>query len=101
MSKVANHLHRYKKTNLGTKSKPYWVYRCMKPACSHYIPITTAEGRLIECNRCHEPMIYGKKQMYGSHGKPMAQPHCDNCIQRKVSKDVAALANFLGQKTGS
>lgn len=101
MSKVANHLHRYKKINLGTRSKPYFVYRCQKPACSHYVPMHLAEGKLCECNRCSEPMILGKIQMTRSHGGPMTKPHCNTCVQRKESANVAALAEFLNQKIGS
>ena len=99
-SKVANHLHRYKKVNLGKNGKEYLVYKCQKPACSHYIPIALAEGKLCECNRCNEPMILGKPQLTGSSGGPMAKPHCNDCIERKKANDVGAIAEFLeGNKT--
>lgn len=100
---VANHLHRYKRINIGTKSKPYWVYRCMKPACSHYIPVHLSEGVLCECNRCEEPLIIGKVQLNGSSGRAMTKPHCKVCIKKKAkdTQDVAAIANFLNEKTGS
>lgn len=101
-SKLANHLHKYKKLNLGRDGKEYLVYRCMKPACSHYIPIAMAEGKLCECNRCGEPFIITKVQLTGSSMKPMAKPHCNDCIDRKKVKDddVAAIAAFLeGDKT--
>lgn len=101
MSKKApNHLHKYRKVNLGS-DKDYFVYKCMRPACSHYIPVKQAEGKLCECNRCGEPMIITKVVLNGSSGKPMARPHCADCIQRKESKtqDVAAIAEFvLGNK---
>lgn len=96
MSKAANHLHRLKKVNLSSdKANPYLVYKCVKPACSHYIPINLAEGKLAECNRCGEPMIITKAVLTHSGGKPMAKPHCPNCIKRKNEKDVAAIAAFL------
>lgn|SRR5215471_5492417 len=100
-SKVANHLHRYKKVNLSRKKdEPYLVYKCVKPACSHYVPINLAEGKLCECNRCAEPMIITKATLTHSNNKPMAKPHCPNCIKRKNADDVAALAEFLsGNKT--
>src|SRR5262245_6990151 len=102
MSKVANHLHRYKKIDLSTSGKPYIVYKCMKPACSHYVPINLSEGKLCECNRCAEPMIITKATLTHSHSKPMAKPHCPNCIKRKNEKDVAAIAEFLaGSKTSA
>ncbi len=92
--KVANHLHRYKKVNLR-KEGEYIVYKCQKPACSHYVPVHLAEGKLCECNRCFEPMIITKLQLTGSSGKAMAKPHCSNCVERKKSKDVESIAAFL------
>jgi hypothetical protein len=100
--KVANHLHKYKKVDLARDGEPYLVYKCMKPACSHYVPLHLAEGKLCECNRCGEPMIITKATLHGSSNKPMAKPHCPNCIERKKEKleDVAAISEFLaGTKT--
>lgn len=94
-SKAANHLHRYKKVNLAKNGKEYWVYRCTKPACSHYIPIDLAEGRLCECNRCGEAMIIGRETMTKSSGRPMTLPHCGNCIKRKKDYDVDTIQEFL------
>jgi hypothetical protein len=94
-SRVANHLHRYKKINLGENGKDYFVYKCMKPACSHYIPINLAEGKLCECNKCGEPMILSKAILTHSSGKPMTKPHCGSCVKRRRDKDVEAIAAFL------
>ena len=101
MSNAANHLHRYKKVDLNRNGdNPYLVYKCTKPACSHYIPINLAEGKLCECNKCNEPMIITKKVLTHSSNKPMARPHCPNCIVRKNAKDVEAIAAFIsGTKT--
>jgi len=96
MAKPANHLHRYKKVNLSENgNKPYLVYKCLKPACSHYVPIKLAEGKLCECNRCGELMIITKSVLTHSNNKPMARPHCSDCIKRKKDKDVAAIAEFI------
>lgn len=92
--KPPNHLHRYRKTNLS-KRGTYIVYKCQKPTCSHYIPIELAEGKLCECNRCHEPMVITKVQLNGSSGKPMAKPHCNNCIKRKNADEVKKFAEIL------
>lgn len=102
-SKAANHIHRYKKVNLSRKKdQPYLVYKCMNPACSHYIPLHLAEGKLCECNRCGEPMIINKQVLTGSSNMPMTNPHCSNCIERRkgTTDDVAAISEFLaGNKT--
>lgn len=96
--KPANHLHKYKKVDLSReKDSPYLVYKCTKPACSHYIPLHLSEGKLCECNRCAEPMIITKQVLTGSSGRPMTNPHCPNCIKRKkgTEADVAAISEFL------
>lgn len=97
MSKT-NHIHRYKKVNLARRGNPsYFVYKCVKPVCSHYIPIELSEGKLCECDRCNEPMTISKITLRGNAGKPMAKPHCLNCIQRKKDKteNVEAINEYL------
>jgi len=100
MTKAANHIHRYKKVDIGSE-KEYLVYRCMKPACSHYIPIHLSEGKMCECNRCFEPMIITKATLSASGKKPMTRPHCGNCIKKRKSADATdAIAAFLSGKIG-
>jgi hypothetical protein len=99
---VANHLHRYKKVNLASHGKePFLVYRCTKPSCSHYIRLDMAEGRLCECNRCGQPMLIGRETLTKSSGKPMALPHCSECIQRRNTNEVANITAFLEQKASA
>lgn len=92
---ASDHIHRYKKIDIGGETKEFFVYKCMKPTCSHYLPINLAEGQMCECNRCHEPMIITKKILTHSAGKPMTKPHCGACVKRKKSADVDAIAEFL------
>ena len=94
--KVVNHLHRYKKVNLAAKGE-YWVYKCQKPTCSHYVRIDMAEGKLCECNRCGEPMILGKLQLRGSNSKPMKYPHCAECTKKRGNKNVETISEFLSR----
>lgn len=94
MAKPANHLHKYKKVNLS-ETGVYLVYKCVKPACTHYIALKLAEGQLCECNRCGEPMIITKAVLTHSGNKPMARPHCPDCIKRRNEKDVEAIAAFI------
>ncbi len=96
-SKVANHLHRYKKVNLGANGKQFLVYRCTKPSCSHYVRLDMAEGKLCECNRCGLPMIIGRETLTKSSGKPMALPHCSDCIQRRKTNEMEEISKFLEQ----
>lgn len=90
-----NHTHRYKKINIGQNGKEFLVYRCMKPACSHYIRIDLALNMICECNRCFNPMIITKEILRHSSGKPMARPHCSDCVKRKKTNAVDAIAAFL------
>src|SRR5678809_721490 len=102
MPKIPDHLHRYKKVNLGQNGKTYLVYRCMKPACTHYVPVMVSEGKLCECNRCGEPMVISKLTLQGSASRALAKPHCPNCTKSRKddSGDIAAIADFLN-KTGT
>jgi|SRR5215471_17894899 len=103
MSDKSNHIHRYKKVNLSRdKDKPYFVYKCVKPMCTHYVPVELAEGKLCECCRCQEPMIINKQVLVGNAGKPLTNPHCSDCVKRKKEKveNVAAIEEYLaGNKT--
>lgn len=96
-NKAPNHFHKYKKVNLSRnpEKKPYFVYKCVKPLCNHYIRLDLAEGKMCECNRCGEPMVITKATLHGSSNTPMTKPHCNNCIERKENQDVAAIADFL------
>lgn len=99
-SKVANHLHRYRKIDIGRNGNEFVVYKCTKPACSHYIRIDLAEGKLCECNFCGETMIITKSVLTHSSSKPMARPRCPRCIRSKKQNAVTAIAEFLsGTKT--
>lgn len=104
MSKTANHLHRYKKVNIARKNpeKPYWVYKCQIPTCTHYIPLTVAEGKLCICNRCGELMVISKFTMTQSGGKPMTLPHCQDCVKKRkdtaMEEAVAIYMERMGQK---
>lgn len=94
----SNHIHRYKKINLARKGNdPYIVYRCVKPTCTHYMPIELADGKLCECVRCGEAMIINKAVLVGNGGKPMTNPHCSHCIRRRKDKaeNVAVVEEFL------
>lgn len=93
-SKAADHLHRYKKVNLGRDGKEYLVYRCTKPLCTHYLRIDMAEGVMCECNRCGNPMIIDREILIKSGGKPMAKPHCINCTKKK-QPNLEEIAKFL------
>lgn len=99
-SGAANHIHRYKKVNLGENGKEFFVYKCVKPACSHYVPISLAEGKVCECNRCFNPMVITKDILVHSGKKPMTKPHCSDCVRRKKSNALDAIAAYLeGNKT--
>ena len=97
---VANHIHRYKKVDIGRNGKEFIVYKCMKPACSHYVRIDLSEGKLCECNKCGGLMMITKAVLIHSGKKPMAKPHCSECIKRKRKPDVDAIAEFIKGNMG-
>lgn len=97
MTTKTDHIHRYKKVNIASKEKPYEVYKCQKPLCTHYIPVKLAEGKMCECNICNGMMLITKAVLTHSGGKPMTKPRCLDCIKRKKSDDVAAITDFLNK----
>lgn len=92
-STAPNHLHKYKRVNLtrDPAKKEYLVFRCTKPLCSHYVPVTLALGKLCECNRCGDAMVIDKVSV------GLALPHCPACTKRKQSNEEAVdiVAQFL------
>jgi late competence protein required for DNA uptake (superfamily II DNA/RNA helicase) len=96
MSKQPNHLHRFRRVNLGENGKEYYVFKCTLPTCTYYIPLKMAENALCECNRCKNPMLLTKAALQ------LAKPHCGSCVKRKkvVSETVNAITEFL-TKTNS
>ena len=100
MPKAANHIHKYKKVDLARKkgTETYLVYKCQIPTCTHYTPISMAEGKICECSRCKGIMVITKVVLTHSGGKPMLYPHCPACTKRKKVDDVAALTDFLSKR---
>lgn len=99
MKKSANHIHRYKKIDLSRdKNKPYLVYQCIKPNCSHYLPIAQSLNKVCECNVCFNPMIISQVTLTRSGGGPMAKPRCDECIKRKHKDELSAISEFLANE---
>lgn|SRR6187399_793641 len=88
MSKKYNHIHRYKKVNIGGFNKTYLVYKCYKPACTHYIPLHLAEGQISECNICGEPFLMTKAILHAHGNKEPARPRCQDCKKTKTNEIV-------------
>ena len=91
MSKIPDHLHKYKRIDLGNK---FMVYKCTRPGCNHYVPVKLSEGKLCECNRCNNPMVISKVTM------DLARPHCIDCTKRKKEIPVEAITDFLSKTQG-
>jgi hypothetical protein len=89
--RVAAHIHRYKRVDIGSFNKTFLVFRCTLPTCTHYVPLNMAEGKLCECNRCFKPMLITRAALY------LALPHCAACTKRKDAKDVEAISEFLAK----
>lgn len=92
MARPANHLHKYQRTDIGSKDNPYLVFKCQMPACTHYIRKDLAEGKLCQCNRCNQPMILTKAAML------LAKPHCLDCTKKNNQPAVDAIAEFIAGK---
>ena len=73
------HTHQYKRIDLSQKEdKHYFVYKCQKPDCSHYLIPALVLGKLCECPRCGEDFIIEREHL------DLVSPRCNNC-KREVA----------------
>lgn len=79
------HIHKYIRTDIGEK-KPYVVYKCALPECTHYLAEKLALGKLSICWRCGNTFQLVKRLM-------LKKPHCDACTKRQ--KEAEGLDDFL------
>lgn len=97
--KKSDHLHKYKRINLAKDGKKYWVYKCVKPACTHYVPVELSEGQICECNKCDKVMVISKATLNtGYRRSPLVRPHCPDCTRIKDAPQIDAIAAFLESK---
>lgn len=77
----SSHIHTYKRVNLRANKSdpPYFVYKCQRMLCQHYLPGNLLEGKLAECPRCDKPFKLEKKHL------SLVEPHCDDCYIKRVS----------------
>ncbi len=85
--KMADHIHLYKRVDLvpkwkqksdPDKHKPYMVYICTKPLCTHRLPLALAFGKAAECNKCGETFVMDRYTL------TLARPKCSKCVNRKA-----------------
>lgn len=72
---MPKHIHKYQGALLG---KDYEIYRCMRPACTHYIKKSLGLGRETLCHGCEEKTI-----IRGRADRLPLKPLCDTCRNRK------------------
>lgn len=88
-----NHIHRYRRINIGRDGKEYWVMQCALPKCTHYQPMVTKLScpSLVDkeciCNRCGNPFILDRRAIR------MEKPCCIGCAKRK--KKIADVDDFF------
>ena len=94
---MTDHIHRYRRVNIGTNGKEYFVMRCTKPMCKHYTAMATKlsapllMGNIAECNRCFERFILDKRSLR------QASPCCADCV-RKVKDPKVKEADLFFQE---
>lgn len=100
--KKSDHIHKYKRINFSKskeKGKEYWIYKCVKPGCTHYIPVELSEGLVCECNKCDNIMVITKAVLNGGYRRtPLAKPHCPDCLRTRQTPQIDAIAAFLEEK---
>lgn len=73
------HPHQYVRVKL---SPTYYVFKCLKAGCKHYINVKLVLGHLAECCVCKDTFTMTVKSA------TLRRPHCVNCVRRpdKLSK---------------
>lgn len=90
VTRVKEHLHRYKRVNISGFGKPkFYVYKCTKQGCSHFIQKPLVIGREAECGKC------GNRFIMTAEAATLAIPRCINCKQGRVAEDVSVAAATL------
>jgi hypothetical protein len=92
---MGKHIHKYRRVNIGHDGKKFWVMRCVKPGCSHYMAMSSKlscpilKDSIAECNRCDDRFILDKRALR------MEKPCCEDCIRKKENKKLDAAEEFF------
>ena len=73
-----SHIHKYHKIDIGSFKKPYLVYACSIPDCTHYVPVDRAVGRTTQCVVCGKPHEITKADLR------YVRIACKNCKGKRV-----------------
>lgn len=87
-------IHKYKRINISSREKPYYVYKCMLPNCSHYMPPHLVIGKYSLCWKCDESFI-----MLRSSAK-LAKPYCGSCGGKNTKKEPQEKIETLLKELG-
>ena len=75
------HVHKYKRINLGKRGREFMVYRCVTSGCTHHIRTDMSHGVEALCWKCGIPFNIDAR-------KRLAKPHCSACVTSKATKDT-------------
>lgn len=85
VKKHQHEIHKYQRVDLGSSygKKQHFVFRCMLPNCSHYLPqLALAEGKKTYCWRCDKECVM-TREMVGR-----VKPVCRNCKKSKKDNPI-------------
>jgi hypothetical protein len=88
--KKPKHMHKYERGKLGDS---YEIYRCVLTECTHYIPLSLADGKLSLCwGNCGNAVMLDKQMINQAKTK---RPICDSCkeIKRKQREFLLSIPN--------
>lgn len=74
-AKSKEHSHKYEKIDMGRRN-PWPVFKCLLPACRHFIPIKMSIGYINKCWECNKSFAIGKRNLLQVH------PTCNECAGR-------------------
>ena len=82
-------LHRYRRKNIGSKTKPFIVFSCTD--CTHYLRPELFVGKEARCFKCEETFVTTNKS------KTMAKVRCDNCIDTKYKEQNETVEELMAR----
>ena len=84
-----DHIHRYKRANIGSKDKKCIVFKCTKPRCYHHLSPVLLKDRVAECPKCNNEFIVGSENLR------RADLICSDCIVRKNKIGIEGAIQLL------
>lgn len=82
------HIHKYRRIDIGKRKEPFWVMQCSDPACEYWVPMAAKfraprlVGKASKCNRCGDVFLLNRRAL------KMALPCCEECVKSRSDEKI-------------